>query len=109
MEKQFQIRTNAKRFGDSFGVYVFNSMEYKYFKEDQGPTVTIDGVVHEKDNNYHKMPKKFRYGFTAEKFVKQEDYNHGTFEMQERDAKVLTEKLSKNTRGDVWVRLYEMI
>ena len=104
--KKYQIRTNSRQFGDTFGVYDFNSTNYIYLKTDQGETVEHGGEVYEKDHNFTN-PKKFRYGKKGAKFVKQESYDHGTFEMEPDQARKLCAELEKNARG-CWVRLYEM-
>ncbi len=106
--KEFQIRTNAYRRGDGFGVYIFGGTKYEYHKEDRGESYERDGVVYTKDVNYWNK-KKFRYGYKADRFVPQEHYNHGTFQMEEQQAKELAEKLNAQMRNGFWVKLYEMI
>ncbi len=85
---KFQIRTNSKNFGDTMGVYDFNAPVYEYGRDDNG----------------QKVKKEVGKG----KFVKQESFDHGTFEMNRQEARDFTKKLNDNCRNGVWVRLYEM-
>ncbi len=48
------------------------------------------------------------YDIEQEKFVKQTNYDHGSFYMEPTEAKKLLNKLKSNIRN-AWVRLYEMI
>ena len=100
----YQIRTNAKNFGDTTGMYVLEGYEYGYYREEKGESFTCKaGYKWEKDNDHHSL----RYKRKAGKFVKQTDFNHGTLEMDKKEARELVAKLSDNARN-CWVRLYEM-
>lgn len=87
--KKFQIRTNAKSFGENFGVYIFDKPVFSYDKDSNGNVI------------------KTQTG-TEAGFVKQSEYSHGTFAMDEKEAQLLTKQLSASARN-CWVKMYEMI
>lgn len=104
MKKNYQIRTNAKQFGEVFGVYDLTAPDTIY-KDFVGDTFTDEsGRVWTHDKNHHKS----RYHSLGEgKFVKQTSGGHGTFSMEQEQARQLYKRLSATARNS-WVRLYEI-
>tara|TARA_R100000935_G_C2754450_1_gene131024 strand:+ start:96 stop:428 length:333 start_codon:yes stop_codon:yes gene_type:complete len=104
-QQTFIIKTNAKQFGQNFGVYLQDSIEYGYYREAKNTNdltfTDYNGQVWERDTN-HSKPRFMR---SAGTFVKQETFSHGEFIATEKFAKELTKKLSDNARNS-WVKLY---
>lgn len=104
-QKTFIIKTNSKQFGENFGVYVKNSIEYGYYSEARKTNdltfIDYKGQVWDRDNTHTKP----RFMKKSGNFIKQESFSHGEFLSTEKEAKNLTKKLNDNARNS-WVRLY---
>ena len=83
---KIQIRTNAQRFSPSFGVFDPQSEVMSYTNNEKGEKVKTGTG---------------QYG----QFVKQTDFNHGTFEMEISEARRKVQDMSNSARN-CWVKLY---
>ena len=101
--RKIQIRTNSKQF-ENFGVYLLDCEIYGHYNENRGDSFTcLSGHNWIKDNSHHQK----RYKRNSGKFINQENFNHGTIEITQKNARLLTKKLNENARN-CWVRLYYM-
>lgn len=106
-KQKFIIKTNAKQFGESFGVYIQNSTEYGHYDiaKNTNDEIFIDKLGNEwKRDNSHNKPRFMR---KSGKFEKQLSFTHGQFEATLKEARKLTEELNKNARN-CWVKLYHV-
>ncbi len=105
--RKWQIKSNSKQFKPGFGVWIIDAKLYYY----------SDGLLY---NNRDRFGNRFAYVDVTEncqykyrfldkfgKFVKQQDWNQGTFEMEAWKAEGLTKALNFEAGNyDVW--LYEI-
>jgi len=105
---EYQIRTNAKSFGENYGVYVMDQKDKIYEVDFKGETFSDSrGEWTYIGQNFSKTKYMYESQFAVGKFVKQMEFSHGTFKCSPDDVKTLLNKLQDNARN-CWVRLYKM-